>query len=155
MYSITINIYRYAFLKPATHYQIVAQTRHWTELGGWRSKVGKGVSKSGHLTPNTYPIQTSDQAGRRKKVGWMLVRTSLIKCGDSEHWIRHQIEHPTDLFFDLLRKTVLRAQGTILGPVSCSVFELPHTIGLPTFNLPSPCLSDVLFEQMSDSVWPS
>lgn len=51
----------YAFLKPATHYQTVAQTRHWTELGGWRSKVGKGVSKSGHLTPNTCPIQTSDE----------------------------------------------------------------------------------------------
>lgn len=24
----------YAVLKPATHYQTVAQTRHWTELGG-------------------------------------------------------------------------------------------------------------------------
>lgn len=69
MYSDQYLSVRYAFLKPATHYQTVTQTRHWIELGEWRSKVGKGVSKSGHLTPNTYPIQTSDQVGRRKKVG--------------------------------------------------------------------------------------
>lgn len=84
MYSDQYLSVRYAFLKPATHYQTVAQTRHWTELGGWRSKVGWSFKE---WTSYTKYLPNPDiRPSREKEEGrLMLVRTSLIKCGDSEH----------------------------------------------------------------------